>query len=91
MLLFIIILCVVCYFGGILSASDEVDSFLGFLSTLVMCSIVVVVMGLFCGDKYVKSVHRHGDNVVYRDTQYGKVDTILYIINKDTVYYDEVD
>jgi len=95
MVLFIIILCVLWFIIGYMfligQESGEVGGAIVVLIIGVLLSFFVFCGFFFIkGEDYFKPVHRHGDSVVYRDTQYGKVDTILYIINKDTVYYDEV-
>ena len=70
---------------------EEGASFLLIVVGLVFTLFTSFIFFVIKGDEYFKPVYRDKDNVVYRDTQYGRVDTVLYIINKDTVYYDEID
>jgi hypothetical protein len=96
MILFIIILCLLWTLVGwgiaVVQESGEPGSI---VLTIVLGLILTFVASfnffIIKGDEYFKPVYRDKDNVVYRDTQYGRVDTVLYIINKDTVYYDEID
>ena len=92
MVLFIVILCSICFVIGYLS-NEEYDRgyLLGLLVAASLCSLCLLIFVAIKGEWYFKPVYRKGDSVVYRDTQYGRVDTVLYIINKDTVYYGEID
>lgn len=95
MIIFIIILCTLWFSIGIMFyvAYEYGASGASFLIIVVGALSSLIVVGMFCiikGDNYFHPVYRKGDSVVYRDTQYGRVDTIIYIINKDTVYYGEI-
>ncbi len=95
MIIFIICLCTLWFIMGFLFAvvqdsGDTGASILNIILGLVSTFLVFVIFFGIKGEDYFKPVHRDGDNVVYRDTQFGKIDTVLYIINKDTVYYGEV-
>lgn len=96
MVLFIIILCLlwaIIGFGfAVVGESEEQGaSSLLMVVGLLLTFFISFIFFVIKGENYFKPVYRDRDNVVYRDTQYGKIDTVLYIINKDTVYYDEID
>lgn len=96
MILFIIILCLLWAiigfgFAVVGESGEQGASTVPVVLGLVLTFFVSFLFFVIKGENYFKPVYRDKDNVVYRDTQYGKIDTVLYIINKDTVYYDEID